>query len=86
MTLAVIARAHYLVTCDSCGMTAELCGKRAVGMSAAADATRGFRAAGWHHQADTIAWHDEAWIEAHGAGAWSCPACAPKPKRRRAPL
>ena len=83
MPLIVRARAHYEVVCDTCGQTAEVCGKRSIGMSGAADATRSFIASGWHHEVHVVAWHDETWIAEHGSGRWSYRACAPKPKRIR---
>jgi hypothetical protein len=80
MSLATIEAAHIRVTCDACGVTAEVCGRRDLPVMARVASVRKFQAIGWHLDPSTRARSARAEIAASemGYGKWYCPGCAGK--------
>jgi len=80
MPIQPVDATHVRVTCEICGATAEVCGKRERGIGAVPQAVEQFRRVGWHH--DPLP--QERWcmppsqVERDGLGRWSCPGCRPK--------
>ena len=80
LALLVVQAAHVRVTCDVCGTSAELCGKRELAMIVRLRLVAKFQELGWHH--DPGLHHTRARTEEEvkrtGAGKWYCPKCAAK--------
>ena len=78
--LTMIEAAHIRVTCDSCGVTAEVCGQRDLPVMARVASVRKFHAIGWHLDASTRSASARSAKEAAetGSGRWYCPGCARK--------
>jgi len=78
MALRIVEGLHVRVTCDACHrVTAELCGKRELEVSARQRAVINFRRGGWHH--DAAAYGRAKGLEradVYGSGKWYCPECA----------
>ncbi len=78
--LTTIEAAHIRVTCDSCGVTAEVCGRRDLPVMARVASVRKFHAIGWHH--DPVDTQGSARSDKDsrtmGSGRWYCPGCAHK--------
>ncbi len=80
MSLATIEAAHIRVTCDGCGVTAEVCGRRDLPVMARVASVRKFIAIGWHHDPSTRSGSGRAEKESAemGHGKWYCPKCGRK--------
>lgn len=78
--LLTIEAAHVRVACDSCGVTAEVCGRRDLPVMARVAAVRKFHAIGWHHDPGVRAPSARAEKDSNamGSGKWYCPGCASK--------
>jgi hypothetical protein len=81
--LTMIETAHVRVQCDSCGVSAEVCGRRDLPVMARVAAVRKFHAIGWHldpsHPARrSSSARAERESSEMGSGKWYCPGCAAK--------
>lgn len=54
MSLATIEASHIRVTCDRCGVTAEVCGQRDLPVMARVASVKKFLSIGWH--LDAVEW------------------------------
>ena len=84
MSLAILEASHIRVTCDRCGVTAEVCGRRDLPVMARVASVKKFLSIGWHQDArptpsaarrSSSARADKESTEM-GNGKWYCPGCA----------
>jgi hypothetical protein len=78
MSLATIEASHIRVTCDRCGVTAEVCGRRDLPVMARVASVKKFLSIGWHNDAGRRSASARAEKESAemGNGKWYCPGCA----------
>ena len=78
MSLATLEASHIRVTCDRCGVTAEVCGRRDLPVMARVASVKKFLSIGWHHDAARRPGSARADKESTemGNGKWYCPGCA----------
>ena len=79
--LTMIETAHVRVQCDSCSVTAEVCGRRDLPVMARVAAVRKFHSIGWHHDPSrrvSASFRAEKDSKEMGSGKWYCPGCARK--------
>ncbi len=79
--LTTIEAAHIRVQCDSCGVTAEVCGRRDLPVMARVASIRKFHSIGWHLDPAYPALRSASARSAAeaaemGDGRWYCPGCA----------
>jgi hypothetical protein len=82
MSLATIEASHIRVTCDRCGVTAEVCGRRDLPVMARVASVKKFLSIGWHQDRPasaprrTISARADKESAEMGNGKWYCPGCA----------